>query len=448
MSPSLTAEAKRLLRHFVADDPEVEARIREGTMANRTSFAELRLVDATGKPVPQATVRYSQRSHAYAFGCNLFMLDQFPDPGRNAAYRERFAELFNLAVVPLYWSDLEPQDGAPRFVQDSLPIYRRPPVDLCLEYCAAHGIAAKGHPLLWHCFWPDWLRGSPTAVRQRIARRFKEISQRYADRIAIWDVANEAQTFHGNLPIDRHVDYAFELAGRMFPGATLTYNDDRKWWDLQGDYSPVYLLMRHLQEHGLPVNALGFQYHMFEGLLGQADQFMHPRHLLRVLDQYAKLGVPINLSEISIISRRDLGDGDAFQAEVAERLYRLWFSHAATDGAVWWNLVDGTAAYAPIGSEEGENSLRAGLLTYDLSEKPAFTALKRLITREWTSHGTLAYEVGARNVFRGFHGSYALEIETAQGRFTHAIELRKGLSTPTTLCLDDASRATLSPGRR
>ncbi len=276
-------------------------------------------------------------------------------------------------------------------------------------------------------------------VRQRIARRFHEIAERYADRIAIWDVANEAQTFHGNLPIDGHVDYAFELAGRMFPGATLTYNDDRKWWDLQGDYSPVYLLMRHLQEHRLPVNALGFQYHMFEGLLGQADQFMNPRHLLRVLDQYAKLNVPINLSEISIISRRDLGDGDAFQAEVTERLYRLWFSHAATDGAVWWNLVDGTAAYAPIGSEEGENSLRAGLLNYDMSEKPAFSALKRLITEEWTTRGTLSYEAGARNAFRGFHGTYELEIETAQGRCTRSLELRKGQRVPTTLRLDAAS---------
>ncbi|MBN8526897.1 MAG: endo-1,4-beta-xylanase [Planctomycetes bacterium] len=426
MSTALTAEAQRMLRHFIADDPVVEARIREGTLANRTGFAELTLLDRDGRPVPRASVRYAQRSHHYRFGCNLFMLDQFPDPGRNAAYRERFAEFFNLAVVPLYWSDLEPQDGAPRFAVGSPPVYRRPPVDLCLDYCDAHGIQPKGHPLLWHQFWPRWLQGSPAEVRRRVARRFAEISARYAERIHVWDVCNEAQTFHGTMPFDAHVDYAFELAGRHFPGATLTYNDDRKWWDLQGDYSPVYLLMRHLQTRGLPVNALGFQYHMFANLLDQTDQFMHPRHLLRVLDQYAKLGVPINLSEISIISRRDLGDGDAFQAEVAERLYRLWFSHPATDGAVWWNLVDGTAAYAPIGSEEGENSLRAGLLNYDLSEKPAYTALKRLITQEWTSRGALDYQAGAANAFRGFHGGYDLEIETAQGAFRRRVELPPG----------------------
>lgn len=432
----MTPEARNLLKHFTAPDAEVEHRISTGIEANRKGFGAIRLLDRDGAPVPRATVRLTLQRHAYNFGCNLFMLDQFPDPGRNRAYRERFAEIFNLAVVPLYWSDLEPSDGAPRFAADSPPIYRRPPVDLCLDYCAARGIAPKGHPLLWHQFWPAWLSGSQSAVRQRIARRFSEIATRYADRIAIWDVANEAQTCNGTMPIDAHVDYAFELAGRMFPGATLTYNDDRKWWDLQGDYSPVYLLMRHLQDRGLAVNALGFQYHMFAGLLNQADQFMNPRHLLRVLDQYAKLGVPINLSEISIISRRDLGDGDAFQAEVVERLYRLWFSHAATDGAIWWNLVDGTAAFAPLGSEDGENSLRGGLLNYDLSDKKAFTVLKRLITREWTTDTTLSYEAGAGNVFRGFHGTYQARIETARGVTTHSFDLRPGSANVVTLRLD------------
>lgn len=432
----MNEHALRLLRHFAAEDPEVDARIREGTELHRKGFGEIVLLDAAGRPVPRARVRLALKRHEYHFGCNLFMLDQFGDAGRNAAYRARFAEIFNLAVVPLYWSDLEPQDGSPRFAKDSAPVYRRPPVDLCLEYCEANGIAAKGHPLLWHMFWPDWLRGPKPVIERRIARRFREIAERYADRIGIWDVANEAQTVYGRLDLDAHVDYAFELAGRHFPGGVLTYNDDRKWWDLQGDYSPVYLLVRHLLDRGLPVRALGFQYHMFAGLLDQADQFMHPRHLFRCLDQYAKLGIPLNLSEISIISRRDLGDGDEFQARVAERLYRLWFSHPSTNGAIWWNLVDGTAAFAPMGSEEGENSLRAGLLNFDFSEKKAFTVLKRLITQEWTTRAEIAYEAGGRNLFRGFHGTYEFEIETDRGRCLRTAMLEKGRPGPITLRLD------------
>jgi endo-1,4-beta-xylanase len=430
--------ATTLLKPFRRDDPAVEARISEGIQANRTGFGAIELVDAQGQPVQRARVRLKHTRHDYHFGCNLFMLDQFESAEQNAAYAERFRSLFNLAVVPFYWSDLEPQEGAPRFAKDSAPIYRRPPPDLCLEYCERHGITPKGHPLLWHCFWPQWLEGaSPQRVRAAIARRFEDIAQRYAARIPIWDVANEAQTANGRMPIDAHVDYAFELAGRMFPGGVLTYNDDRKWWDHQGDYTPVYLLMRHLQRSGLRVDALGFQYHMFQWLLERdAQQFMDPRHLFRCLDQYAKLGVPLNLSEISIISRRDLGDGDAFQAEVVERLYRLWFSHPATNGLIWWNMVDGTAAYAPPGSEQGENSLRAGLVNYDLSPKKAWTVLERLIKREWTTDTVLDYQAGAPNQFRGFHGDYAVEIAGPAGTCTRTLSLRKGGPDRFRLALD------------
>lgn len=415
-----------LLKHFRKQDKAVEARIAEGIQSHRTGFATLALVDSKGKPVAKARVRARLKRHEYHFGCNLFMLEQFDSAEKNEAYGEMFRSAFNLAVLPFYWSDLEPEDGKPRFALSSKPIYRRPPPDLCLDYCEKHGITPKGHPLMWHQFWPSWLTGSPKEIEHRVARRFHEIAERYSHRIRLWDVANEAQTVFKPFPIESHVDFAFDLAGRLFPGSTLTYNDDRKWWDLHGDYSPVYLLMRHLQQKGLKVSALGFQYHMFEGLYPEAEKFMDPRHLFRVLDQYAKLAVPINLSEISISSRRDLGDSDAFQAEALEHLYRLWFSHPATNGLIWWNLVDGTAAFAPPGSEEGENKLRAGLLNYDLSPKKAFETLKRLTTKEWATDVSFDYEAGAANQFRGFYGDYEIEIESPHGKVTRPLRFAKG----------------------
>jgi hypothetical protein len=45
-------------------------------------------------------------------------------------YRERFSELFNYAVAPLYWDTLEPEEGKPRFDEKTSPnIDRRPPLD-------------------------------------------------------------------------------------------------------------------------------------------------------------------------------------------------------------------------------------------------------------------------------------------------------------------------------
>lgn len=421
--------ALALARDLMADDQEVECRIQSGIENNRKGFGEIVLIDAEGKPVSAATVKLHLTNHEFHFGCNAFMIEQFPEAEQNSGYEKVFSELFNLAVVPFYWSDLEPEDGKLRFDKNSPSIYRRPPPDLVLEFCARNGITPKGHPLLWHNFRPAWLGHDPLEMRQRIRRHFSEISERYASRIKIWDVCNEAQT----MSIDRldrempeqHVELAFELAAQYFPDCIRTYNDDNMWFRYSKTYTPVYLLVKSLLERGYQVNALGLQYHMFQHLLSEAWRFMNPRCLLHCLDLYGSLGLPVNFSEVSIISRRDLGDGDAFQKLVTEKLYRLWFSHAAVNGIIWWNMVDGTAAYAPLGSEEGENSLRAGLVNYDLTPKPAYTSLHDLIKREWQTDTALAYLDGKVNRFRGFYGDYDVTIETDAGTFKRRLKLSK-----------------------
>ena len=266
---------------------------------------------------------------------------------------------------------------------------------------------------------------------RKLDRRMAQIAERYGDKIFLWDCVNEAQTRlphmwptgKGVYP-DDHVHRVFRMADRYFPNATLLYNDDRRWWDFNGDYTPVYLLIRSLQEHGCRVGGLGLQFHMFDNFLhGEHENFLNPRILFLCLDLYAKLGIPVNFSEVSIVSRRDLGDGDAFQELVTEKLYRLWFSHPAVNAVTWWNLVDGTAAYAPLGSEDGENSLRAGLVNYDFSPKPAFKVLEHLIKHEWHTETELDYEDGALNQFHGFYGMYEAEISTDSGTFSRTLEL-------------------------
>ena len=123
--------AARLTRYLFRDDPEVEFRIANGTEANRKGFAKIRLFMGDRK-VERAQIRYRQKSHQFRFGANLFMLDQFRNEEENALYRERFASLFNFATVPFFWSDLEPEEGKPRFAKDSPNIYRRPAPDLCV----------------------------------------------------------------------------------------------------------------------------------------------------------------------------------------------------------------------------------------------------------------------------------------------------------------------------
>ena len=439
--------AKKLLAPLTRPDAETDFRIKTGTEMYRKGFCRLDLKTSDGKPVPAAEVRLKQTGHAFLFGCNAFMLGQFPEDEQNAKYEEVFASLFNEAVIPFYWSDLEPADGELRFAADSRPVYRRPPTDDVLAFCRRHGITPKGHPLCWHQFSPAWAPREPEAYMRRLDRRMREIAARYADEIRLWDCVNEAQTRWPHkkanpppLP-DDHVERAFRMADRYFPNARLLYNDDRRWWDLNGDYSPVYLLVSRLLEHGCRVGGLGLQYHMFPDLMErEAALFMDPRVLYTVLDLYAKLHLPVNFSEVSVISRRDLGDGDRFQELAAERLYSIWFTHAAVEGITWWNLVDGTAAYAPLGSEEGENALRAGLVNYDFTPKPAFRALKRLIREEWHTETKVAYAEAGDNAFHGFYGGYEAEVRTDAGTFRQTFRFTRGMSSPVRLTLTDPIR--------
>ncbi|MEX2382694.1 MAG: endo-1,4-beta-xylanase [Opitutales bacterium] len=424
----MNKNAQTLLKHLLIEDPEVDQRIETGIEENRKGWGHILLVDDQGNSVPAATVSLQQTGHEFDFGCNAFLLQQLPEAAKNALYEERFSDLFNLAVVPFYWRDLEPRQGQTRFDADSKFIYRRPPPDLVLDFCKRHNIKPKGHPLLWHLFRPDWLSVEETDMRKSIRTRFEKIAERYRDQIPVWDVCNEAQTFiHGDpsshLPAN-HVEFAFELAAEYFPDCVKTYNDDRVWYKNYGTYSPVYLLMKFLQERNHKVDALGLQFHMFENNIQDAVHYLNRRNLLNCLDLYGRLNVPINFSEVSVISRRDLGDGDAFQDLVTEKLYRLWFSHAAVNGIVWWNLVDNTAAYAPLGDETvGENRLRAGLLNYDMSPKPAYKTLMNLIHTEWKTAATLEYTEGAPNSFKGFYGDYEVDIETGNGKTSHQIHL-------------------------
>lgn len=420
--------AQRMAAEVLRENSELDFKIKVNTELHRKGFGKIKLVDADGNPIPKAHIRLRQTSHEYKFGCNIFMLGQFPDEEHNSAYEEIFRDTFNLAVVPFYWKDLEPEDGKERFSSASRPIYRRPPPDSVCDFCEKYGIAMKGHPLAWHSFWPDWVPDDARIIRDLWERRFARIAERYAQRIRIWDVINEAQTSNNRTMPDHSVETAFSLAEKYFPGCMLNYNDDNMWFQFSRENTPPYLLVEKLLGKGHRVGGIGLQYHMFEWLLrnNNYEKFMNAERLYQILDQFGKLGLPVNMSEISIISGRNLGDGDRFQELVAEKLYRLWFSHPATDGIVWWNLVDGTAAGAPLGSEEGENSLRAGLLNYDMSPKPAFTALRRLIREEWhTGNAEINYCDDGDNRFHGFHGEYDVEIVHEHGRSLNKIKLSK-----------------------
>ena len=179
------------LRYFREQKDSVRLRVQNGIEENRKRDARIRIV--SDGPLPgDITVRAEQKTHEFRFGANLFMLDEFESAEKNALYREKFPEVFNLATLPFYWSDLEPEEGRPRFSKDSPRVYRRPAPDLCLEYCREKGIEPKCHCLNYDSFTPSWLAGASVEEHKRkLDRRFREIADRYADVIPSFEVTNE-----------------------------------------------------------------------------------------------------------------------------------------------------------------------------------------------------------------------------------------------------------------
>lgn len=363
------------------------------------------------------------------------MLGQYDDSDRMDNYLKLWKNLFNTAVVPLYWEGTEPTQGELRY-DASAPdnIYRRPPVDTVCDYCEKNGIAMKGHPLFWHEFIPEWLPDNWDELYPLVEKRFHEISERYADRIPVFDALNEPARIWdmgyerkngGRKMITPPVDYIYQifaLAEKYFGNNTLILNEavGAALCEFNGIYTGNYLLMEKLLREGLKIDRIGLQCHTnedpyFENVF-TADRFYG------ILDTYAKLGKPLVLSEIGLsIEEEEL------HAEATVQLYKICFSHPAMSGVFWWNLDDDSILTDKKRNAVGENLPHAGLIHRGVPKK-AYEALDRLINYEWKTVGTNKAADGICN-FRGFYGIYNITVKCGNTEKTVVVDFKKSGGT-------------------
>ena len=439
---------------------ETEARVRAGVEENRKGPATILLTDAHGRPCESAHVEVRQLEHEFRIGANLFMLGEFPEGAeKNELYEKRFADAFNLATLPFYWAGLEAEEGRPRYAKDAPPLYRRPPPDRCLEWCEAHGVEPKAHCLNYVASYatPAWVRGGGVAREKRLlARHFAELAARYAQRIPSWEVVNE--TLHWKP--DRlaasdffaepdHVEWSFKTADRYFPGNRLIFNETQLyvWEDFRGSRSPYYLLLENALLKGCRIDAIGIQAHSFWGtdmaeVARRAAVQYDPRLIFAVLDTYAALGRPIQITEVTIPAYSDHPDDEAVQAEILRELCRIWFSHRAVEGFVYWNLPDGYAAgSAPGDFSKGENLFYGGLCRFNLSPKPAYEVVRDLFQHEWRTDFVRDVS-GGRLDFRGFFGTYEVKATSCGHTVTRRFAITRGNPLPVKIDFSSADSAT------
>lgn len=95
------------------------------------------------------------------------------------------------------------------------------------------------------------------------------------------------------------------------------------------------------------------QYHLFYSKEREAEQacpLLSPKRLYGCMDHYwNRYHKPLQVTEVTIPAYSNSAEDEALQAEVLEKLFTIWFSHPAMEAAIYWNLVDGYAAFAPQG---------------------------------------------------------------------------------------------------
>ena len=379
---------------------------------NRKSDAVVRVVDSAGQPVQGARITGTQIGHEFLFGCNIYGFDQSRNPVQNAAYKKRFAELFNYATVGFYWRWYETERGRPRYAN----------TDKVVAWCAEHGIRMKGHPLLWgdEAGVPFWSAGQPDPSTQQ--ERVRAIMSRYHGKIGFYEVVNEPS--HQPLP---RIDEPYRWARAADPDAYLIVND----YHVLADGAPRFFrLLTKAIHDGVPFDGIGIQAHEPPTMrfpLGQVQT---------ILDRYATFGKELHITEFTPASGGDRITGshvegvwdEAAQADYAVKFYRVCFAHPALRAITWWDLSD-------------RNSWRkgGGMLRADMTPKPVYEQIKHLIHDEWTTRLAGTTDASGQFAFRGFHGTYRITVEAGGRTVTQPFTLTKGKAQELRLALPPAS---------
>lgn len=416
-------ERRKVLKHFIEQEGYMNERVADGIEHARKGLFGITVTDAEGRPVPGAKIIIHQTDHEFRMGANCFALSEMKTDEQLAEYKKLFSECFNLATLPFYWRSVEPERGKTRYTADSPYIYRRPPVDQCLEFCRECGLEPKAHCLDYDTWAPEWVQRmtDPVEIRRALYHRFEELSGLYADRIPSWEVTNETliytDTATPNFFLNDNIEWDFRTAERFFPLNRLIINEAAHniWPVFKGNRSEYYMLIERSLRNGCRIDSIGMQYHTIASLSGihegseaeNAETMYSPEHIYKVLDCYAGLGLPMQITELSIPSYGYSEEDEDVQAEIMKDLYSIWFSHPNMEAIICWDLIDGY----------DWSEFKCGLLKKDLTPKKAYYTIRDLFNKTWRTDTELTTDEGGRASFRGFYGNYDVTVH-AEGKET------------------------------
>jgi GH35 family endo-1,4-beta-xylanase len=349
------------------------------------------VVDAAGKPIPNATVKVAQTRSLFRWGtaapAGRLVDTQNPDDLR---FQQQVKRLFNTVVLE---SDLKWQnaDGNPQDVATA---------EQAIDWLHANGIQVRGHNLVWGSwqFSPAWLKDQTPAEETRaVEARVRGFAHRFRGKVYIWDVVNEATNENDLWKKIGWENFAnaYKWAHEEDPNALLAYND---YHAFDGPDSPGSKGEReHIQyliDQQAPLDVLGEQAHLGTPLIPIGT-------VLQRLDALAQFGKRIEITEF------DLGvQDDQMHGQYVRDFLIAAFSHPQVDGVIQWGFWEGSHWRAKEG---------AALFRRDWTPRPAATAFEDLVLHQWRTNAQGKTGQQGNYAVRGFLGDYAVTV-SAHGR--------------------------------
>lgn len=343
---------------------------------------------------PGTLVKITQTQNSFPLGScvNRTNID-------NEDFVDFFVKNFNWAVFgnELKWYWTEPQQGK----------FNYKDADELLDLCKAHNMEVRGHCIFWEVEYTvqPWVRAlNKTDLMTAVQNRLTGLLTRYKGQLRHYDVNNEmlhGSFYQGRLGPDIRANM-FKMAHQLDPSPLLFVNDYHIEDGDDARSSPEKYVdqILGLQEQGAPVGGIGIQAHI--------DSPVGPI-VASALDKLGILGLPIWFTELDVSSINEY-----VRADDLEVMLREGFAHPAIDGIMLWGF------WELFMSRENSHLVNA---EGDVNETG-----KRLLhlKKEWLSraHGHVDEQGEFR--FRGFHGTYDLEIVGPSTKVSKTFIVDKG----------------------
>ncbi|XP_050238693.1 endo-1,4-beta-xylanase 1-like [Mercurialis annua] len=319
-----------------------------------------------------------------------------------------FVKNFNWAVFgnELKWYWTESQQGN----------FNYKDADEMLDFCTQNKIETRGHCIFWEVEgtvqpWLKALNKSDLAIA--VQNRLTGLLNRYNGKFRHYDVNNEM--LHGSFYQDRLGKdiraNMFKTANQLDSSAILFVNDYHVEDGDDTRSSPEKYIEQilDLQEQGAPVGGIGIQ--------GHIDSPVGPI-VCSALDKLGILGLPIWFTELDVSSINEHVRGDDLEVMLREA-----FAHPAVEGIMMWGFWELFMSRDNSHLVDAEGELNEAGKRY--------LALKD----EWLTRAHGHINEQGELTFRGFQGTYTLEINVLSKKIRKTFVVDKG-DSPLEITID------------